>query len=178
MAPAGPRKPPNGGEMALAEMTKRRPNLKNRVAPEVGKAVVAIAVEQPAWGQTRASNELKTRGVAVSPFGVRSIWIRHDLRTMKDRLKALEAKVAQTSEPVQRSGTRRRGAAARGGEGPKGQGVLTESQLAALEKAKADKGEAPRATGSSAAPNHGAFKSAPPGYCVAQYTFYVGTLKG
>ena len=98
-----------GGEMALAEMTKRRPNLKNRVAPEVEEAVVAIAVEQPAWGQTRASNELKRRGIEVSPFGVRSIWIRHDLRTMKDRLKALEAKVAQ--------------------EG----GVLTESQLAARE---------------------------------------------
>ena len=44
--------------------------------------------------------------------------------------------------------------------------ILTEGQLAALEKAKADK-EA-----------HGEFDSACPGYCGAQDTFYVGTLKG
>jgi transposase InsO family protein len=44
--------------------------------------------------------------------------------------------------------------------------VLTEAQVAALEKAKLDK-EA-----------HGEFESECPGYCVAQDTFYVGTLKG
>ena len=44
--------------------------------------------------------------------------------------------------------------------------VLTETQLAALEKAKADK------------ETHGEFESECPGYCGAQDTFYVGTLKG
>jgi len=44
--------------------------------------------------------------------------------------------------------------------------VLTDAQVVALEKAKADK-EA-----------HGEFESACPGYCAAQDTFYVGTLKG
>ena len=131
-----------GGELALVELTRRKPNPKNRVEKAVEDAIVALAVDQPTWGQVRVSNELRKRGLVVSAFGVRGVWQRHDLENTKKRLKALEAKVAQ--------------------EGL----ILTEAQVAALEKAKADK-EA-----------HGEFDSACPGYCVAQDTFYVGTLKG
>lgn len=81
-----------GGEQALKDMNRRVPNVKNRIEAHIEERVVAFAIENPAFGQTRASNELKKEGLFISPCGVRCVWLRHDLETFRKRLKALEAK--------------------------------------------------------------------------------------
>lgn len=71
----------DGGVEALLEKSRRKPNPKNRVEPQIEQAVLE-------------SNELRKQGVFMSPSGVRSIWLRHTPQSRKLRLKALEAKVA------------------------------------------------------------------------------------
>ena len=74
-----------GGEEASIEISRKKPILANRVAPAIEKAVLEMAIEYPAYGQLRVSNELKRKGVIVSPGGVRSIWLRHELNNLKKR---------------------------------------------------------------------------------------------
>ncbi|MDH8489485.1 helix-turn-helix domain-containing protein, partial [Klebsiella pneumoniae] len=82
-----------GGIDALVNQNRRVPNLKNRVDEATERAVVGYAIEIPAHGQHRSSNELRKKGVFISGSGVRSIWQRHDLENFRKRLKALEEKV-------------------------------------------------------------------------------------
>jgi len=103
-----------GGVDALFETTRKKPNIKNRIEESIERAVVEFATEYPAYGQIRASNELRKNGIFVSSSGVRCVWLRNNLETFKKRLTALEEKSAK--------------------EGL----VLTEAQISALERKKDD----------------------------------------
>ena len=104
----------SGGVEALIDSNRKKPNLRNRVDHLTEDAVKVFAIEQPAFGQVRVSNELRKRGVFISPSGVRSIWLRNNLESLKKRLSALEKHIAQTGE------------------------VLTEAQVVALERKQED----------------------------------------
>ncbi|SUT95005.1 transposase [[Actinobacillus] rossii] len=103
-----------GGVEALLNQTRRVPNIKNRVDEHIEQAVVKFALDFPAYGQVRVSNELRKQGVFVSGGGVRSIWLRHNLANFKQRLNALEKEVAEKGI------------------------ILNESQIQALERKKED----------------------------------------
>lgn len=104
----------SGGVESLFDKSRRQPNLKNRVDDLTEQSVLDYAVAYPAHGQVRVSNELRKAGIIVSGSGVRSIWLRNGLANFKDRLKALEVKVAEHGL------------------------ILTEAQVAALEKKRQD----------------------------------------
>jgi len=99
---------------SLISQSRRTPNLKNRVDEATEQSVIESAIEYPAYGQHRTSNELRKKGVFVSGSGVRSVWLRHNLENFKKRLKALEEKVANDGI------------------------ILSDAQVAALEKKKHD----------------------------------------
>ncbi|MBO1256996.1 IS481 family transposase [Alteromonas sp. 5E99-2] len=104
----------DGGIDALISQSRRAPNLKNRVDEATEQSVIESAIEFPAYGQYRTSNELRKKGVFVSGSGVRSVWLRHNLENFKKRLKALNDKVANDGI------------------------ILSDAQVAALEKKKND----------------------------------------
>lgn len=103
-----------GGVEALFDRSRRKPNLANRVDQAIEERVVAYAIDYPTHGQLRTSNELRKIGVFVSSSGVRSIWVRNALANRKQRLTALEKKMAEENF------------------------ILTEAQVVALEKKKED----------------------------------------
>lgn len=106
-----------GGIDSLIDKSRRTENVRNRVDEATEQAVITSAIEQPAFGQHRTSNELRKKGVFISGSSVRSVWLRNNLENFKKRLKALEDKVANDGI------------------------ILSDAQIVALEKKKHD-GEA------------------------------------
>jgi hypothetical protein len=103
-----------GGELALQEISRKKPVLKNRMPQEIEDAIVALAIEQPAFGQVRVANELRKRAHGLPR--------RRSLCVAAPRLGNHE----ETAQGV-------------GGQERSGGPGATEAQVIALEKAKTEK---------------------------------------
>jgi hypothetical protein len=53
----------------VAEMGRRKPILANRTPLEIEAQIIALSLEQPAFGQIRVSNEMRKQGLSISPAG-------------------------------------------------------------------------------------------------------------
>src|SRR2546429_10009389 len=58
-----------GGETALAEISRKKPNLKNRADPRIEQAGVAVALGQPGYGQGRGAKVLQKGAISGSAAG-------------------------------------------------------------------------------------------------------------
>lgn len=104
------------GREGLREKTKRVPRHSNRFSQEIEDAILDYSLHFPTHGQVRVANELNRKnGWNISDGGVRSVWLRHDLKLISQRLKRLEKYSAETNN------------------------ILTESQVQALEDQKQKK---------------------------------------
>ena len=68
-----------GGESSLQEINRSKPIVKNRVETAIEAAVVKMAFDYPAFGQLRASNELRKLGflfllAVFAAFGSGMTW--------------------------------------------------------------------------------------------------------
>jgi len=103
------------GLEGLIEKSRKNPRIGNRVLPQIENRILDYSLEHPTHGQVRVANELKKVGIQISDGGVRSVWLRHDMKLKADRLKRLEKHSAEQGV------------------------VLTESQVQALEDAKEER---------------------------------------
>ena len=70
-----------GGELALQELTRRKPILKNRTPPAVEAIIVTLALDQPALGKSVsptsfANSAIRSRRPVFAGFGCATTWRR------------------------------------------------------------------------------------------------------
>ena len=99
----------------MRDVSHKKPNPKNQVSPHIAEAVLSLSLAHPEFGKQRASNELRNRGVVVSPSGVRGIWLRNNIETCPKRLKSLSDKASKENM------------------------ILSDSQVVALERSRPSK---------------------------------------
>jgi len=75
--------------------SRRKPNLKNRLSPEIENTIVELAIEKPSLSRDHIQAILQKQGTAISSSGVGNVLKRHRLGSKRERYDALEAEYAR-----------------------------------------------------------------------------------
>ena len=74
------------GDKGLRAKMRKKPNMPNKVLPEIEEQILNFIKEYPAYGPARIEAELSRRNIIVGHTGIYSVLRRRRLNTAKMRL--------------------------------------------------------------------------------------------
>ncbi len=75
------------GALALKRTFNSNRRHRNRTSEDIEKRIVKFSLENPHLGQAEVSKHVKKRfKIEISAGGIRNIWLRYEIQTMKLRL--------------------------------------------------------------------------------------------
>lgn len=92
------------GKEGLAPKIRRHPNMPNRTPVGVEQSILLKTVENPRFSYIKLADDMKNKGISVTPTMIRYVWRRHGLSTRSARLRWLKTHNGCQGGEIRKSG--------------------------------------------------------------------------